>query len=292
MGLNLDLVLSNWYIVLGGLIGLIVIKFVAIFMVARVRGVNVPDATMIALILAQGGEFALLMLQTMKSSGIEAIPTPHKEILTAIIVLSIMATPLLLFLHDYLQRKGKLFPQKTLRNINDEEQQIKPDVIVCGFGRVGQTVCQMLDAQDVPYVAIDLDVNAVMMGREQGFNVVYGDATNTDVLRDFGLHPRKIKSVVVALDNATTARKTILTIKSIAPRIKIFARARNLADSKILIAEGVDVAMPETIESSFFIGYSVLSHVGVHENDIHALLDDMRDNDYAALSTVISDKQD
>ena len=292
MGLNLDLILSNWYIVLGGLIGLIVIKFVAIFMVARVRGVNVPDATMIALILAQGGEFALLMLQTMKSSGIEAIPTPHKEILTAIIVLSIMATPLLLFLHDYLQRKGKLFPQKTLRNINDEEQQIKPDVIVCGFGRVGQTVCQMLDAQDVPYVAIDLDVNAVMMGREQGFNVVYGDATNTDVLRDFGLRPRKIKSVVVALDNATTARKTILTIKSIAPRIKIFARARNLADSKILIAEGVDVAMPETIESSFFIGYSVLSHVGVHENDIHALLDDMRDNDYAALSTVISDKQD
>lgn len=292
MGLNLDLILSNWYIVLGGLVGLIAIKFFAIFMVARVRGVNVPDATMIALILAQGGEFALLMLQTMKASGIEAIPAPHKEILTAIIVLSIMITPLLLCLHDYLQRKGKLFPQKSRRNIDDDETQIKPDVIVCGFGRVGQTVCQMLDAQDIPYIAIDLDVNAVMMGREQGFNVVYGDATNTDVLRDFGLHPRRIKSVVVALDNATTARKSILTIKSIAPRIKIFARARNLADSKILIAEGVDVAMPETIESSFFIGYSVLSHIGVNDNDIQDLLDDMRDNDYAALSTVISDKQD
>lgn len=292
MGLNLDLILSNWYIVLGGLVGLIAIKFFAIFMVARVRGVNVPDATMIALILAQGGEFALLMLQTMKASGIEAIPVPHKEILTAIIVLSIMTTPLLLCLHDYLQRKGKLLPQKSRRNIDDDETQIKPDVIVCGFGRVGQTVCQMLDAQDIPYIAIDLDVNAVMMGREQGFNVVYGDATNTDVLRDFGLHPRKIKSVVVALDNATTARKSILTIKSIAPRIKIFARARNLADSKILIAEGVDVAMPETIESSFFIGYSVLSHIGVNDNDIQDLLDDMRDNDYAALSTVISDKQD
>ena len=291
MGLNLDLILSNWYIVLGGLVGLIAIKFFAIFMVARVRGVNIPDATMIALILAQGGEFALLMLQTMKTSGIEAIPAPHKEILTAISVLSIMITPLLLCVHDYLQRKGKLLPQKSRRNIDDETQ-IKPDVIVCGFGRVGQTVCQMLDAQDIPYIAIDLDVNAVMMGREQGFNVVYGDATNTDVLRDFGLHPRKIKSVVVALDNATTARKSILTIKSIAPRIKIFARARNLADSKILIAEGVDVAMPETIESSFFIGYSVLSHIGVNDNDIQDLLDDMRDNDYAALSTVISDKQD
>lgn len=292
MGLNLDLILSNWYVVLGGLVGLIVIKFFALFMVARVRGVNLPEATIIALILAQGGEFALLMLQTMKSSGIEAIPSPHKEILTAIIVLSIMTTPLLLWLHDYLQRKGKLFPQKIMRSLDKTEQQIKPDVIVCGFGRVGQIVCQMLDAKDIPYVAIDLDVNAVMMGREQGFNVVYGDATNQDVLREFGLQPRKVKSAVVALDNATTARKSILTIKSIAPRIKIFARARNLADSKIFLSEGVDVAMPETIESSFFIGYSVLEHVGVLDSDIEELLHDMRQDDYAALSTVISDKQD
>ena len=292
MGLNLDLILSNWYVVLGGLVGLIVIKFFALFMVARVRGVNLPDATIIALILAQGGEFALLMLQTMKSSGIEAIPSPHKEILTAIIVLSIMATPLLLKLHDYLQRKGKLCPQKMTRSLDKIDKKIKPDVIVCGFGRVGQIVCQMLDAKDIPYVAIDLDVNAVMMGREQGFNVVYGDATNQDVLREFGLQPRKVKSAVVALDNATTARKSILTIKSIAPRIKIFARARNLADSKIFLSEGVDVAMPETIESSFFIGYSVLEHVGVLDSDIEELLQDMRQDDYAALSTVISDKQD
>lgn len=292
MGLNLDLILSNWYVVLGGLVGLIVIKFFAMFMVARVRGVNLPDATIIALILAQGGEFALLMLQTMKSSGIEAIPTAHKEILTAIIVLSIMATPLLLRLHDYLQRKGKLFLQKMTRSLDKTDKKIKPDVIVCGFGRVGQIVCQMLDAKDIPYVAIDLDVNAVMMGREQGFNVVYGDATNQDVLREFGLQPRKVKSTVVALDNATTARKSILTIKSIAPRVKIFARARNLADSKMFISEGVDVAMPETIESSFFIGYSVLEHIGVLDSDIEDLLNDMRQDDYAALSTVISDNQD
>ena len=292
MGLNLDLILSNWYVVFGGLVGLIAIKFFAIFMVARVRGVNLPDATLIALMLAQGGEFALLMLQTMKSSGIEAIPSAHKEILTAIIVLSIMITPLLLWGHDYLQRKGKLLPQKMTRSLDKTEQQIKPDVIVCGFGRVGQIVCQMLDAKDIPYVAIDLDVNAVMMGREQGFNVVYGDATNQDVLREFGLQPRKVKSAVVALDNATTARKSILTIKSIAPRIRIFARARNLADSKMFLSEGVDVAMPETIESSFFIGYSVLEHVGVLDSDIEELLHDMRQNDYVALSTVISDKQD
>ncbi len=292
MGLNLPLLGQNWYVVLFGLIGFVLIKFSAIFIVARVRGVNSPDALMIALILAQGGEFALLMLQTMKTSGITAIPSGHEEILTAIIILSIMVTPLLLCLHDYLQRHGKLFPQRHPRTLGNPDTGIQPDVIVCGFGRVGQIICQMLDAQNIPYIAIDLDVNAVMMGREMGFNVVYGDTTSRDVLTEFGLRPRKIKSVVVALDNVSTARRCISTIRSIAPRVKIFARARNLADTHMLIGEGIETVLPETIESSLFLGYSVLSSLGVSERSIENLLYDMRSDNYAALSTVISDKRD
>lgn len=292
MGLNLPLLGENWYIVGLGLVGLIMLKFFAIFIVARIRGVNIPDATMIALILAQGGEFALLMIQTMKTSGINALPSGHEEILTAIIILSIMSTPLLLCLHDYLRRRGKLFAGHHAHTLDDADTTIRPDVIVCGFGRVGQIVCQMLDACKVPYVAIDLDVSAVMMGREMGFNVVYGDTTSRDVLTEFGLRPRRVKSVVVALDNATTARKCILTIKSIAPRVHIFARARNLADSQMLMREGIETAMPETIESSFFLGYSVLGQMGISERRIEQLLCDMRADNYASLSTVISDKRD
>lgn len=292
MGLNLPLLGDNWYIVLFGLVGFMALKFFAIYMVARVRGVKPYDSVMIALILAQGGEFALLMLQTMKTSGINAIPAGHEEILTAIIILSIMMTPLLLCLFDYLQRRGKLFPQRFPRTLDDADENIKPDVIVCGFGRVGQIVCQMLDANKIPYLAIDLDVNAVMMGREMGFNVVYGDTTNRDVMVDFGLKPRRVKSVVVALDNANTARRCILTVKSIAPRVKIFARARNLADSQMLMREGVETALPETIESSFMLGYNVLAHVGVSDAKINDLVYDMRSDNYSALSTVISDKHD
>ncbi|MDW2958429.1 MAG: cation:proton antiporter [Alphaproteobacteria bacterium] len=292
MGLNLPFLGQHWYMVVIGLIGLIAIKFFAIFMVARVRGVAIPDAFMISLILAQGGEFALLMLQTMKTSGINAIPAGHDEVLTAIIILSIMATPLLICLYDYLQRKGKLFPQRHPRTLDDADENIKPDVIVCGFGRVGQIICQMLDAQKIPYVAIDLDVSSVMMGRERGFNVVYGDCTNVDVLREFGMQPRRVRSVVVALDNAGTARKAIIAIKEIAPRVKIFARARNLADSQMLMREGIETAMPETIESSFFLGYSVLDYLGVSEHKIDGMLYDMRDNNYSALATIVSDKND
>ena len=290
MGLNMPVLGQYWYVVLAGLVALVVIKFFAIFMVARVRGVRVTDATMIALILAQGGEFALLMLQTLKSSNIEIIPGVFQEILTAIIVLSIMVTPLLLCLYDYLQRSGRLLPQRFARSLDMADTNIRPDVIVCGFGRVGQIVCQMLDSQSVPYVAIDMDVSSVMMGREMGFNVVYGDATNRDVLQEFGLRARKTRAVVVVMDNASTARKSIAMIKSIAPRVAIFARARTLADSQVLLQEKINAATPETIESSFFLGYSVLEHLGVSERKIDDLLESMRADNYSMLTAMASGK--
>ncbi|MBQ2017233.1 MAG: NAD-binding protein [Alphaproteobacteria bacterium] len=291
MGLNLPFLGRHWYMLLAGLVVLVALKYFAIFMVARVRGVNALDATMIALILAQGGEFALLMLQTMKNSSIRAIPAGHEEILTAIIILSIMATPLLLRLHDFLQRRGKLLSQRRSKTIEDTDIKIIPEVVVCGFGRVGQIVCQMLDAQNIPYVAIDLDVSAVMMGREMGFNVVYGDTTSCDVLRELGVRMRTTRAAVVALDNASTARKTILTVKSIAPRIQIFARARNLADSQMLRREGVMSALPETIETSLSLGAGVLHYMGASDYSIDELLCDMRNDNYAAL-TAIPDKND
>lgn len=288
MGLNLPFLGTNWYIILGGLAGLIVVKFIAIFMVARVRHVPVQDAVMIALILAQGGEFGLLMLQTMKTAGIDVLPGQHQEILTAIIILSIMATPLLLAVYDRLRRTGKLGGAVASRA--DNLTGPRPDVVICGFGRVGQIIAQMLMAENIPYVALDLDVNAVMLGRERGYNVVYGDATNADVLRDFGLSARRTRAVVVALDNANTARNTVLTVRGIAPRVKIFARARNLADSKMLLAEGVQEALPETIESSFFLGYGVLGHLGISERKIDELLAEMRNDNYAMVGAPISDK--
>ena len=290
MSLNLPFLGQSWYIILAGVLGLLVVKFIAIFMVARVRNVPAPEAATIALVLAQGGEFGLLMLQTMKTSGIDALPQMHQEILTAIIVLSIMLTPIVLAVFDLLRKSGKLFSNQPLSKPESKEDEQKPEVIICGFGRVGQIVAQLLTSENIPYVAIDLDVNTVMLGRERGFNVVYGDTRNADVLRELGL-TRRTRAVVVALDNAANASDTVLTIHGISPKVKIFARARNLADSKALLKLGVAEAQPETIESSFFLGCGVLTHLGISENKIDNLLDEMRADNYALIDTPVSDAQ-
>ena len=283
MGLNLPLLLVKWKYILVGLGGLIFIKFMALFMVSRVRGMLLPDAAFMALILSQGGEFGLLMLQTMKTAGINAIPITSSEVLTAIIILSIMTTPILLAIYDFLRRRGWIFAAYRPRSLDRSGLEIAPDVVILGFGRVGQIVARLMEKNNVSYVAIDMDVNAIVRGRENNYNVVFGNCKNADVLRNFGLHPRKTKAVIAALDNAETAKDALLTVKSIAPHVKIYARARNLADCRMLLKHGAFRAMPETIETAFLLGFRALHHMGISEAKLHSIMCELRDNDYAEL---------
>ncbi len=290
MGLNLDILLANWYIVVLGMVALVLIKFTALFMVARVRNIPRHDARLIALVLSQGGEFALLMFQTMKTSGISAVPPEHQELLTAIIILSMVSTPFLLAIHDRIMRSTKWFTRSRSRQLNGGGNNVQPEVIICGFGRVGQIIAYVLGSRKIPYVAIDLDVNAIMMGREHGYNVFYGDSTNSSVLRDFGLASRRVRAVVVALDNANTARNAVLSVRSVAPRVKIFARARNLAETRELLKDGVQEAWPETIESSLMLARGVLGQLGIADTVISKLVDEMRSENYAELDNAITDR--
>lgn len=287
MGLDLNLLYEKWYVVLGGLFGLMLIKYFAIFMIARVRKNAAPESTFISLLLAQGGEFGLLMLQMMRNNGIDAIPSESQEILIAIIVLSIMTTPLLLALYDRLRRAGKI-TQINTKNLKVKNKGVQPTVVICGFGRVGQIIAKLLREQGISYIAIGMNVNAIMEGRENGYNVVYGDVANMAVLREFGLNSRTTRAVVLALDNTETARKTVLSVRAIAPRVKIFARARSVTDSKILLRAGVYQAFPETIESSFFLGYGLMEFLGISDNKIESLLYDLRANNYEKLENDIT----
>jgi len=283
MGLNVPLLLEKWNYILVGLAGLVFIKFMALFMVSRVRGMLVPDAAFMALMLSQGGEFGLLMLQTMKTAGINAIPSTSSEVLTAIIIMSIMTTPILLAIYDFLRRRGWIFAAYRPRSLDRSGLETAPAIMVLGFGRVGQIVAKLMEQNGVSYVAIDMDVNAIVRGRERGYNVVFGNCKNADVLRNFGLHPRKTSAVIVALDNAETAKDALLTVKSIAPRVKIFARARNLADCKTLRKYGACNALPETIETAAVLGCRALRHMGMPDTKIHSVLNELRENDYACL---------
>ena len=280
MGINLPFLIERWETVLIGVAGLVFIKFMALYMVARVRLVPCRDAALMSLILAQGGEFGLLILQTMKNNGISAIPPENQEILTAIIIVSIIMTPILLLVYDKLLKLGSLFNGSGNKNLSEKLTEETPTVVICGFGRMGQIVAQMLESEKVSYVAIDGNVDEVVVAREAGYNVIYGDSKKKAILLASGLKPRKTKAVVIALNEENAARDTVQTLQAIAPRMKIFARAHNLRSSRELLKMGVKSATPEIIESSFSLGADVMANMGFSAAKINSLVDYLRENGY------------
>lgn len=281
MGINLPFLREHWEMVLVGVAALIFIKFLALYMVARVRHVASREASLMSLILAQGGEFGLLILQTMKTNNISAVPSEHQEILIAIIIVSIMMTPILLLVYDMLLKSGNLFNHMAKKSLGESTIEETPVVVICGFGRMGQIIAQMLTAENIPYVAIDGNVDSVIMAREAGYNVIYGDSKKKSILLAAGLKPRKTRAVVISLNDEVVAHDIVHTLNEIAPRIKIFARAHNLKSSKELLNMGVKSATPEIIESSFILGGEVMSGIGLSKAKITQLTEYLRADGYA-----------
>ena len=290
MGINLPFLIDHWDMVLIGVAGLVLIKFFALYIVARIRHVQSREATLMSLILAQGGEFGLLILQTMKTNGISAIPAEHQEILTAIIIVSIMMTPILLLLYDQLLKAGKIFNGSRNKKLSEQINVETPSVIICGFGRMGQIIAQMLESEHISYVAIDGNVDEVVMARELGYNVIYGDSKKKAILLAAGLKVRKTKAVVISLNDEVAARDIVQTLHGISKRIKIFARAHSLRSSRDLLQMGVKSATPEIIESSFILGSDVMESMGLSKPKINALIDYLRENGYENVKKPIDTK--
>ena len=281
MGINLPFLKEHIDMVLVGCTGLVLVKFFALYIVARVRHLSGREAAMMSLILAQGGEFGLLILQTMKTNNINAIPTTHQEILIAIIAVSIMLTPILVFIYEQLLKAGIIFNGKSNKNLLQPVKADVPTVIICGFGRMGQIIAQMLETEKISYTAIDGNVDNVIMARESGYNVIYGDCTKTAILKDAGFKVTKTKAVAITVNDAGSTEDIVQTLKSMSKRVKIFARAHNLETSKVLLSMGAKSATPEIIESSFIVGSDVMKSLGVSQSNICALTDNLRANGYA-----------
>ena len=155
-----------------------------------------------------------------------------------------------------------------------------PEVIICGFGRMGQIIAQMLEAENIPYVAIDGNVDEVVMARESGYNVIYGESRKKAILLAAGFRPRKTRAVVIALNDENVASDIVHTVQEMASNMKIFARTHSLKTSTELLKLGVKSATPEIIESSFIVGANVMAGLGLSKAKISALMDGLRENNY------------
>lgn len=278
MSLNPGTVMNNFAIVIGATVGLLVLKAILIFSIARIWRLPTATALRSGFLLSQAGEFGFVLFSLAASHAL--LPPEMVDILIAIIVLTMVATPLMLFLgHRWAAR----FDDKQSMDQAPVLDESSKPVLIAGFGRVGETVANMLIAADVPYLAIDADADCVAHARRRGYQVYYGSAARPEVLRSVGA--KNARLLVVTLDNAKAAEGLVRTARRMCPDVPVHVRARDWDIVDMFVELGVSHAMPETVESSLRLGAAALEAAGVDPERRRELFEELSAENFAKMRT-------
>jgi monovalent cation:proton antiporter-2 (CPA2) family protein len=277
MTVNFDVVIQTPWSALFGVIGLIAIKYVVVFAIAKFIKMNLSSAQNMAVILAQGGEFAFVVFASAYSFNL--ITQSQYNYFIVLVTFSMIGSAVLGVVQDKWreahQKKHKSQPE--FDKIDESEN----PVIIAGFGRVGQISGRMLRSINRPFVALELDPEQVEVIRRFGNKIYYGDASRLDLLETAGLGKAKI--FILAVDDVETSIAIAKLVREHFPHVKIFARARNRTHVFELRELGVTEVWRETFSSSLEIAEGVLTELGYSSQKVTELVKVFCEKDHQML---------
>jgi CPA2 family monovalent cation:H+ antiporter-2 len=270
-------VLANFGTILPLAVALIVVK--AAITTGIVRGFGFDGRTAIAagLALAQVGEFSLVLGQVALRQSL--ITADHYAVLLAVTLVTIVATapvqnaatPLSAALRA-IPGLGRWFADPLVAHTGPEP--LSQHVVICGFGRVGRSVAEVLEARGFRYLVIDLNPHVITDLRREGIPCIYGDAVQPAVLAQAGLD--RARGLACTVPSGGSAEAIIRAARSISPRLDVIARARDATDLPNLRAAGAaEVVYPEFEAGLEFIRH-ILHRYGVTMIEIQSLLQSQR----------------
>ena len=275
IGLDVDAVAADPVTVLGLAGGLILLKALIIFILARAWGLTARSAIETALVLGPAGEFAFVVLSTGLVEGLADPSLTRKAMLAA--TLSMFTVPLLAVLARALTKNATLAAAPETEGLSPDAAVLSPDgaVLIVGFGRVGRLVGELLAEHDQRFIALDADPASVRSGRTEGHEVYYGDAARPEMLTACGLE--SARALIVTMDSPTKVDDVVKTARALRPDLILIARARDDRHAARLYALGVTDAVPETTEASLQLAENTLVDLGVPMGLVLASIHERRD---------------
>lgn len=280
MSLDLSVVAQNWQLIVSGVIALMLAKALMIYIVARVTKSSHTEALDRALLMAQGGEFAFVLFSAALSA--QVIDSTVKSNLTAIVVLSMVLTPIVgIIFKRFTQAKTKV----SLENI-DIANGLSGSVLMIGFGRFGQVTSQLLLARGVDVTIIDNNTDMIRNAEKFGFKIYYGDGCRLDILHASGA--ATAQAIVVCVDSKETTNRIVELVTHEFPLAKLLVRSYDREHSLHLVKQKVDFMIRETFESAIKFGGVILQELGVDEDEVERITEEIRDLDNERFETEIA----
>jgi len=283
MSIDVAFIMENLGVVFLCVAGLMLGKTVITTLLCRLFGTTAPISARTGLALSQGGEFGFVIFGAALAVGV--MPQNVTQVLFAVITLTMVATPAMFFLGEYLAA----YVNKGSANSDDAADANMADVhnhvLIAGFGRVGQTVSKVISDAGFSYLALDLDPKRVRKCHAKGFPVYYGDANQIHVLNAAGA--ARAKMVIITIDHAAVASRVVSTLRTSYPDLPIYVRARDQKHVRGLEELGASEVVSEAAESSLQLGSIVLKSLGVGIDEITSLIETYREDDYTKLESLI-----
>ena len=281
MSLDLSIVAANWGWVALLLVVPVVVKFVLIVLLSRLFGAAPATAWRTGFHLAQAGEFALVMLALMRQHDL--VEPRLAQLILAAMVLSMLAAPLIIQFSEPVVRRltanDWLARAAQITRIAASTMARQDHVIVCGFGRSGQNLARLLEAEDIPFIALDADPQRVREAAGAGGSVVYGDAGRREALVAAGL--AKARAVVVTFADTGVALKILHHVQQARPELPVVVRTVDDGELDRLMAAGASEVVPEVLEGSLMLASHSLLLLGVPLNRVLARIRAIREERYS-----------
>lgn len=269
MSVDLGYALGHWWQILLLLAGLVTIKAAVIAGLCYAIKIPTTVALRTGLVLAQASEFAFVLIAIASREKI--VPNDVQQMVLAVASLSMAATPFLAMLGLWLAGRVERVTRIGLAALEQENIDLQKHVVLAGYGRFGQMIARLLDANRIPYVALDMDPKQVSEFKAKGIPIHFGDATRPEILWGVGIDRASAIVLTTAKDPSAETRLVSLLRRRL-PDLKIVARARDAQHAATLRTAGATEAVPDALASSLHLAQSVIRSFGLPEIDLNQLM--------------------
>lgn len=260
MALDLNVVAQNWKLIVSGVLALMAAKAAVIYGVAQLAKSSHADALERAVLMAQGGEFAFVLFSAAASQGV--ISGTVNANMTAIVVLSMALTPLFLIIHGRFSRKSGI-NLEGVESLNGDEA-LRGNVLIIGFGRVGQIASQAPIAYGAQISIIDNNPDIIRQADKDGFKVYYGDGAREDILHAAGAE--NADCILICIDDAHATTRIVEIAKHVCPNTRLIVRAFDREHAFELVKAQADFLVRETFEAAMSMGNEAVKMLGADES--------------------------
>ncbi len=272
MATDVSAVLEHPVWLLLSVIGIFMMKAAIFFPIALLFSIPKKQAASSAVLLAQCGEFAFIVIGLALTGKL--LPESDAQFFLLVASLSLLITPLTTRLAPLAEQLVSFRDKKDKSDHIDIEPPEANHIIIAGFGRVGQTLANILEDQQIPYVAIDKNGINVYNHHSAGYPVVFGNAKKVELWNK--LNMSTAAAAVITVDDFTVTENVVKLLRTRWPLIPIIVRVRTTQQLTEYYEAGATAVVPETLESTLQLVRTLMEEVGTEPEEVKDIINKHR----------------